>query len=605
MKKIIALLLVFTLVLSVSLTAFASFPDLQESSWDWARDEIDEMTSTGIIAGYTDGRFGPADGVTKLQSLLLMARILGYNNDEMKNIISLADDMYGDRVSIYNVSNPSEVAYLMYFGIISEDELGDYLSNANEVLKRYEAAILLTKVAGAEAEVKANGGATLRYADTPQIPSNARKYVKYVNDKGYMVGMTDTTFEPDTLVSRAQMAVMLYRIIKDLDITYVSGNFVSVSGSSLTLAQGDDQNIFNVPTYKARIMSDGKETKMESLPLNGFTVVTKFGDTVRFVDAVSPKIEETVTGTVTSLAAGTKNKITLKPFGKDETQSITLDSAVVITYLGKKASFSSITKGDTVTIDVEDGLGKTVVIANRSEVISGAKFVSVSYEPYTTITFTTNSGEKMTKAVAANVSIARNNNRNTELRDILSGDKLIITLENDIAQQIKVTSANAELVGTIEEIHISSNPYIVLRAEGESEQYAVANDVEVTLDKTPGTIYDLRIGSYVTANLESSTVKKIETTSNTTSKTIVGTVETINTDYNFFYMNCTNATTGESERLQVFVKKNGATKYIDSADGSTTSLGKMKEGCSVIITGTAQLDGSYVASAVVVMAPAA
>ena len=178
-------------------------------------------------------------------------------------------------------------------------------------------------------------------------------------------------------------------------------------------------------------------------------------------------------------------------------------------------------------------------------------------------------------------------------------------MENDIAQQIKVTSANAELVGTIEEIHISSNPYIVLRAEGESEQYAVANDVEVTLDKTPGTIYDLRIGSYVTANLESSTVKKIETTSNTTSKTIVGTVETINTDYNFFYMNCTNATTGESERLQVFVKKNGATKYIDSADGSTTSLGKMKEGCSVIITGTAQLDGSYVASAVVVMAPAA
>ena len=54
MKKIIALLLVFTLVLSVSLTAFASFPNLQESSWDWARDEIDEMTSTGIIAG-SDG----------------------------------------------------------------------------------------------------------------------------------------------------------------------------------------------------------------------------------------------------------------------------------------------------------------------------------------------------------------------------------------------------------------------------------------------------------------------------------------------------------------------------------------------------------------------
>lgn len=603
MKKIIALLLTFTIALSCFATAFAAFPDLADSKWDWARDEIDEMTDCEIIAGYPDGNFGPADGVTKLQSLLLMARILGYNTSEMTEIINLADELYGDKVAPYGVSNPSEVTFLMYYGIISEDELGDYLGNANEVLKRYEAAILLTKVAGAEDEVKASGSVTLRYADTPQIPSNARKYVKYVNDKGYMVGMTDTTFEPDTSVSRAQMAVMLYRIMKDLDIKYVAGNFASVSGTSLTLVQDGEQNIYNVPTSYARVMADGKEVKIEEIPLNGYTVVSTFGETVKFVDAVSPKIEETVTGTVTSIASGTKNKITLMPFGKDEAVTITLDSAAVISYLGKKAAFSSITKGDTVTIDVEDSFGKTVVIANRSEVISGATFVSVSYEPYTTVTFKTTSGETMTKAVAANVSIARNK-KNAELREILSGDKLILTLENDIAQQIKVTSANAEVVGTIEEIHLSASPYIVLRADGESDQYAVANDVEVTLDGAVGTIYDLRIGAYVTADLESNTVKTIQTATTTASQTIVGTVETINNDYNFFFMTCTNTTTGESERLQVFVKKNGATKFIDSTDGTSTSLGKMKEGCSVIITGTAQLDGSYIASAIVVMAPA-
>lgn len=602
MKKITALLLTFILAVSASFTAFASFPDLQANTWDWARDEIDEMTSSGIIAGYTDGNFGPADGVTKLQSLLLMARILGYNTEEMTEIITLAEDLYGNKVAPYGVTNPSEVAFLMYYGIITEDELSDYLGNANEVLKRYEAAILLTKVAGAENEVKSSGSVTLRYADTPQIPSNARKYVKYVNDKGYMVGMTDTTFEPNTSVSRAQMAVMLYRIIKDLDITYISGNFASVSGTSLTLVQDGEQNIFNVPTSYARVMADGKEVKIEEIPLNGYTVVSTFGETVKFVDAVSPKIEESITGTVTSIVSGSKNKLTVTPFGKDESETITLDSAAVISYLGKKAAFSSITKGDTVTIDVKDGVGKTVVIANRSEVISGAKFVSVSYEPYTTVTFTTSSGETMTKAVAANVSIARNKQK-AELREILSGDKLIITLENDIAQQIKVTSANAEVTGTIEEIHLSSAPYIVLRSDGESDKYSVANDVEVTLDKTAGTIYDLRIGAYVTANLESNTIKTIQTTTATASQTIVGTVESINTDYNFFFMTCTNSVTGENERLQVFVKKGGTTKFIDSSDGTVTSLGKMKEGCSVIITGSAQLDGSYIASAIVVMAP--
>ena len=605
MKKLIALILTFTIVAAVSVTAFASFPDLQDEKWDWARDEINEMTSEGIIAGYTDGNFGPADGVTKLQSLLLMSRIIGYNNDDMAPVIKVAEEKYEDVLARYGTSNSSEVAFLMYYGIISEDELDDYLVNANEVLTRYEAAILLTKVAGAEAEVKASGAATLKYTDTPKIPSTARKYVKYVNDKGYMVGMTETTFEPETLVSRAQMAAMLYRIIKDLDISFICGNFVSYESSSLTLMQGDDRAVFNTPAANARVMADGEETKMADLPLNGYTIVTKFGDSVKYVDAVSPKFEETITGTVVTIASGDKNKITLLPFGKKENETITLNSGAVITYLGKNASINSITKGDTVSIDMEDGLGKTVVIANRSEVISGAEFVSLSYEPYTTITFTTKSGETMTKTVSPNVSVARNGSRTSELRDILLGDGLAITLENDIVKQIKVTSSNGEITGTIEEIHISASPYIVLRADGESNQYAVANDVEITLDKVSGTIYDLRIGSYVTAYLESNTIKSIDSITTVASQTIMGTVELVNVDFNYFNLSCQNATTGETETIKVFVKKNGGTKYIDSSDTTYSSLGKMKEGSYVIVTGTPQLDGTYTASAVVITVPVA
>lgn len=605
MKKLIALILTFTIVAAVSVTAFASFPDLQDEKWDWARDEINEMTSEGIIAGYTDGNFGPADGVTKLQSLLLMSRIIGYNNDDMAPVIKVAEEKYEDVLARYGTSNSSEVAFLMYYGIISEDELDDYLVNANEVLTRYEAAILLTKVAGAEAEVKASGAATLKYTDTPKIPSTARKYVKYVNDKGYMVGMTETTFEPETLVSRAQMAAMLYRIIKDLDISFICGNFVSYESSSLTLMQGDDRAVFNTPAANARVMADGEETKMADLPLNGYTIVTKFGDSVKYVDAVSPKFEETITGTVVTIASGDKNKITLLPFGKKENETITLTSGAVITYLGKNASINSITKGDTVSIDMEDGLGKTVVIANRSEVISGAEFVSLSYEPYTTITFTTKSGETMTKTVSPNVSVARNGSRTSELRDILLGDGLAITLENDVVKQIKVTSSNGEITGTIEEIHISASPYIVLRADGESNQYAVANDVEITLDKVSGTVYDLRIGSYVTAYLESNTIKSIDSITTVASQTIMGTVELVNVDFNYFNLSCQNATTGETETIKVFVKKNGGTKYIDSSDTTYSSLGKMKEGSYVIVTGTPQLDGTYTASAVVITVPVA
>ena len=85
----------------------------------------------------------------------------------------------------------------------------------------------------------------------------------------------------------------------------------------------------------------------------------------------------------------------------------------------------------------------------------------------------------------------------------------------------------------------------------------------------------------------------------------MGTVELINVDFNYFNLSCQNATTGETETIKVFVKKNGGTKYIDSSDTTYSSLGKMKEGSYVIVTGTPQLDGTYTASAVVITVPVA
>ncbi len=599
MKKFIALLLALTLVLS-STVALAAFPDLEEERWDWARTEIDEMTDKGIIAGYPDGNFGPADGVTKLQSLLLMARIMGYYEDEMKQTVEKAKELYSGVIAPYKVSNPDEVAFLMYYGIISEDELADYLSNAGgEILKRYEAAIILTKTAGAEDEVLSGSVTALKYEDTPDIPSSARRYVNYVTEQGYMVGMTETTFEPETNVTRAQIAVMLYRIMKKLNVSYLSGNFVSVDGSAFTLVKDGSHSLFTIPTSETQIRINGELGKKEDIPVNGYTVIKYFGDTAMYIDAFSPVIDETIVGEVTSLSTGTAKKLNISPIDGSDSVTVTVDDAAVVTLGGSKSYFNEIKKGDTVTVSVEGGIGKTIDIALREEVISGTRFKYITYEPYATVTFVTSSGEEMTKALSDDISVSRNN-KTAEIRELLDGDRAIITLKKGLVTQIKATSSKSEATGTIEEIHLSSSPYMVIKSSGDSTRYNIANDVEVMIDETASTIYDLRIGAYVTVNIESDTVKSITTTVETAvaANTIVGTVENINQSYYFFYI------TTASERVQVFVKKNGTTKYIDSSDGSTVSFSKLKEGSTVLVTGTKQLDGSYVATAVVVMTSA-
>ena len=64
MKKITALLLVMTMVLSLCITVSAQqFTDLSENHWAYAN--IQQLVSEGTIKGYPDGTFRPEATVTR------------------------------------------------------------------------------------------------------------------------------------------------------------------------------------------------------------------------------------------------------------------------------------------------------------------------------------------------------------------------------------------------------------------------------------------------------------------------------------------------------------------------------------------------------------
>ena len=82
---------------------------------------------------------------------------------------------------------------------------------------------------------------------------------------------------------------------------------------------------------------------------------------------------------------------------------------------------------------------------------------------------------------------------------------------------------------------------------------------------------------------------------------IIGVVESVNETYGFLYINTTDAS-GESKRVQVFTKKNGSTKIIDSKDNnSSRSLKNIRAGETVLVTGSELLDGTFEASTIVIM----
>ena len=216
-KRILSGILGAAVLLSAS-SAFAAFPDVDDDpTVAWAKPYIDEMSELGYIKGYEDGTFKPNKTISKVESLVLLSRMIGVNDEEYTETAEYALAKYKNSIEKYSSEYENEIAFLLYRGVLKESEIADYISISNRsvALKRYEAAILLTKLLGGEEEVSNSAFVSSSYSDTLEIPDSARAYVEYVKEAGIMQGMGSDEngpfFSPNTGVTRSQMCLTVPR----------------------------------------------------------------------------------------------------------------------------------------------------------------------------------------------------------------------------------------------------------------------------------------------------------------------------------------------------------------------------------------------------------
>ena len=602
MKKFISLLLIAVLTVStLGMTVSASsFADLNDSRWDWARQAIDSMTEQGLIAGYSESEFGPADGVTTLQAMLFMSRIIGFYESANQEIVEKANELYGDFLEPYHLNNQSEIALLMYYDIFTKKELQTYLASSkiNKTLKRYEAAVFLTKTAGAEKNL---GAGALSFDDANEIPADAKNYVSYVVNQGYMVGMSETSFGANSEVNRAQMATMLYRVINDLNITYIAGETVTVSNSSVSVKTSGAAKAYEIPEIAEVRINGEKKSITNAIP--GESIVLKyFNGTLRYVDVISLNADDVHDGYVTSKKAGSSNEVTVVTSDSSTGTQFILASDCKIYYNNRTVSFSDLALGANVTIYLKNDEISKIEIAQRVNQVASVDFVGMVYEPELGIITQTNSGVKRTYLLADKVTVKKNS-KLVELKDLLVGDNLSLTLDKNKVTSVIATSTKKNTSGTIEEIIISSTPSITVNNGKTSSVYALNNATEITVDGETGDIYSLRLGYSVDLTLESDTVTKITSKVVQATNTLMGVVDSVNSSYGFLYVYATDVSgSGTTERIQVFTKKNNGTKIIDNKNNNNTrALNKILSGESVLISGVKQADGTFEASTIIIL----
>jgi hypothetical protein len=184
---------------------------------------IMSLTDRGIIDGYTDGTFKPNEAVSRAHVAKLIVEMLDL---DLKNVVNPG---FKD----VPTSNPNYayIAALENEGIISGFKDGNFRPNTK--LKRSQIVKIISEAFNFEQKDLTSQA----FKDVGQSEYYA-KYIQALIDQKITNGTSPTTFSPNALVSRGQLASFIYRSDSSVNGTYNTANIKEVSNNKLVTSEG-------------------------------------------------------------------------------------------------------------------------------------------------------------------------------------------------------------------------------------------------------------------------------------------------------------------------------------------------------------------------------
>ncbi len=186
------------------------FKHLLDTDDDWAKEDIEEASRKGFVRGYEDGTYQPNKPVTCLETIVILIRTAGLE-DEV-DAYDLTDE---DREILKKIPDWAKayVAVALQEGIISQDEIKTF--NPNQGAKRYQVCIYMQNALERCAISVDDKDFMGNFTDNDLIPLHARNCVRIMARFGVVNGYPDGSFAPMRVVKRNEIARMINNMDKN------------------------------------------------------------------------------------------------------------------------------------------------------------------------------------------------------------------------------------------------------------------------------------------------------------------------------------------------------------------------------------------------------
>ncbi|HEX7057695.1 MAG TPA: endo-1,4-beta-xylanase [Bacilli bacterium] len=183
--------------------ANVSFTDINHLAW--AKSSIEGMAVRGIVSGETDSLFAPQKAVTRAEFVQMLIGTLDLPADSYA--ATFTDVQSG--ASYYKA-----LAAAQHYGIVAGR--GDGTFGVNDNISRQEMAMMVYNALKAANVQMAGKEAAGAFVDADSIADYAKTAVSELRKAGLIRGKAEGIFAPADSATRAEAAVILYRLFNEI-----------------------------------------------------------------------------------------------------------------------------------------------------------------------------------------------------------------------------------------------------------------------------------------------------------------------------------------------------------------------------------------------------
>lgn len=206
----------------------ASYPDIEGH---WAKPAIERWSESGILKGYSDGRFAPDDSISRAQLSEILYRVWGCKPNSVRTFTDVpADAWYHDGLTT-----------MAAYGVTITD--GD-MAHPDDPLTREEAFYMVARAFDIGADDDGEIIST-KVSDGADISVGYRDRLRAMFSSKYLKGGSDGAFHPKRAVTRAEVIQVmdnLFDLYIDKPGVYTLGAdkkaLITSPGVTLTASEG-------------------------------------------------------------------------------------------------------------------------------------------------------------------------------------------------------------------------------------------------------------------------------------------------------------------------------------------------------------------------------